>query len=216
LNRWSRNSKVIQLAMFREMTYSDASRARAIADAEAAFVMDEEAFRGFYDRNARGVWTYLSRVTGDRHLADDLLQEAFYRFLRAAAGGPKDRDRFDSEVHRRNSLYRIATNLAIDARRRNFSRPAPSVTGDDVERLADAGERAGRDHGADVALRADVDRAMSQLRPRDRAMLWLAYAEGASHDEIAGVLGVRPSSMKLLLFRARRRMARLLGPGGSR
>ena len=55
------------------MTYSDVSRARAIADAEASFVKDEEAFRGFYDRNARGVWAYLSRVTGDRQLADDLL-----------------------------------------------------------------------------------------------------------------------------------------------
>ena len=74
--------------MFRELTYSDVSRARAIADAEARFVMDEEAFRGFYDRNARGVWAYLSRVTGDRQMADDLLQEAFYRFLRAASTGP--------------------------------------------------------------------------------------------------------------------------------
>ena len=55
------------------MTYSDVSRAQAIANAEAVFVMDEEAFRGFYDRNARGVWAYLCRVTGDRHQADDLL-----------------------------------------------------------------------------------------------------------------------------------------------
>jgi len=198
--------------VFRELTYTDVSRARAIADAEAGFVMDEEAFRGFYDRNARGVWAYLSRVTGDRQLADDLLQEAFYRFLRAASNRPADRDRFDSEAHRRNSLYKIATNLATDARRRSFTRPAAVVTGDDVERLSDA-RNGGGDHGADVARRTDVDRAMSQLRPRDRAMLWMAYAEGASHDEIAGAIGVQPSSMKLLLFRARRRMAELLGGG---
>jgi RNA polymerase sigma-70 factor (ECF subfamily) len=205
--------------VFRELSYSDVSRARAIADAEVGFVMDEEAFRGFYDRNARGVWAYLSRVTGDRQLADDLLQEAFYRFLRAASkagtssarsSGVADRDRFDSDAHRRNSLYQIATNLAKDARRRSFTRPAASVTGDDVEHLSDAGKMGG-DHGADVARRTDVNRAMEQLRPRDRAMLWMAYAEGASHDEIAGVIGVRPSSMKLLLFRARRRMADLLG-----
>lgn len=198
--------------MFRELTYTDVTRARAVASAEAGFVMDEEAFRGFYDRNARGVWAYLSRVTGDRQLADDLLQEAFYRFLRAASTGPADQDRFDSEAHRRNSLYKIATNLATDARRRSFTRPAAAVTGDDVERLSDA-RKTGGDHGADVARRTDVDRAMAQLRPRDRAMLWMAYAEGASHDEIAGAIGVRPSSMKLLLFRARRRMAELLGGG---
>jgi RNA polymerase sigma-70 factor (ECF subfamily) len=198
--------------VFRELTYSDVSRAQAIADAEAGFVMDEEAFRGFYDRNARGVWAYLSRVTGDRQLADDLLQEAFYRFLRAASMGSADQDRFDSEAHRRNSLYKIATNLAADARRKSFTRPAAVVTGDDVERISDA-RKTGGDHGADAARRTDVDRAMAQLRPRDRAMLWMAYAEGASHDEIAGAIGVRPSSMKLLLFRARRRMAGLLGDG---
>ncbi len=194
--------------MFRELTYSDVSRAKAIADAEATFVMDEEAFRGFYDRNARGVWAYLSRVTGDRQLADDLLQETFYRFLRAASNGPADQDRFDSDAHRRNSLYRIATNLAKDARRRSFTRPAAVVTGDDVEHLSDSGRG---DHGDDSDRRTDVNRAMAQLRPRDRAMLWLAYAEGASHEEIATVIGVQSSSMKLLLFRARQKMAKILG-----
>lgn len=197
--------------MFRELTYSDVTRSRALTDAEVRFVMDEEAFRGFYDRNARGIWAYLSRVTGDRQMADDLLQETFYRFLRAAATAGQDR--FDSEAHRKNSLYRIATNLAVDARRRSITRPAASVAGDDVERVADAG-RFGGNHGDDATRRTDVNRAMSQLRPRDRAMLWMAYAEGASHDEIAGALGVRVSSMKLLLFRARRRMAKLLGAGG--
>jgi RNA polymerase sigma-70 factor (ECF subfamily) len=42
-------------------------------------------------------------------------------------------------------------------------------------------------------------------------MLWLAYAEGASHREIAEVLGLRPGSLKPMLFRARRRLAALLG-----
>ena len=165
--------------MFRELTYSDVSRAKALSGAEVSFVMDEEAFRGFYDRNARGLWAYLSRVTGDRQLADDLLQEAFYRFLRAAsnAGGE---DRFDSDASRRDS---DSSAQAVDARRRSFTRPAASVTGDDVERVA-AFEHSGHsgDHGDDAARRTDVSRAMAQLRPRDRAMLWMAYAEGASHD----------------------------------
>ena len=58
---------------------------------------------------------------------------------------------------------------------------------------------------------ADCTRAMSRLQPRERAMLWLAYAEGASHREIATVLGLSPASLKPLLFRARRRLAALLG-----
>ena len=74
--------------MFREFTFTDVDRIEALnnADASAGFVMDEETFRAFYDRTARGVWVYLSRVTGDRQMADDLLQETFYRFLRA---GPR-------------------------------------------------------------------------------------------------------------------------------
>ena len=42
-------------------------------------------------------------------------------------------------------------------------------------------------------------------------MLWLAYAQGFSHEEIADVLGVRASSLKALLHRARRRLVALLG-----
>ena len=185
--------------MFREVTFTDVNR--AALDAQADFVMDEETFRAFYERNARGVWAYLARVSGDRQTADDLLQETFYRFLRAAA-------EHDSEDHRRNSLYRIATNLARDARRRTLTRPHADVAGHDIETIAN---RAGGD-GKTI----DLDRAMSRLKPRERAMLWLAYAEGASHREIAEVLGLRPASLKLMLFRARRRLASLLGRSETR
>ena len=41
--------------------------------------MDEEAFRLFYQRTSRSLWAYLSRMSGDRQLADDLLQETYYR-----------------------------------------------------------------------------------------------------------------------------------------
>ena len=53
----------------------------------------------------------------------------------------------------------------------------------------------------------DLRRAMSRLKPRERELLWLAYAQGSSHREIAACLGLRTGSVKLLLFRARRRLA---------
>src|SRR5580693_2884482 len=121
--------------MLPDVTFTDVSRLDALLEDCAGFVMDEETFRAFYERSARGVWAYLARITGDRQMADDLLQETFYRFLRAAAT-------HDSEEHRRNSLYRIATNLARDARRRNMIRPFASVEGDDIERVP-AGDQAG-------------------------------------------------------------------------
>ena len=54
-------------------------------DAEVAFQMDEDTFRALYERTARPIWVYLLRMTGDAHAADDLLQETYYRFLRARA-----------------------------------------------------------------------------------------------------------------------------------
>jgi RNA polymerase sigma-70 factor (ECF subfamily) len=48
------------------------------------------------------------------------------------------------------------------------------------------------------------------LKPRQRALLWLAYVEGMRHAEIAEVLGLSALSIRPLLFRARRRMATAL------
>ena len=160
--------------------------------------MDEDAFRAFYDRTARSVWLYLSRLTGDPQTADDLLQEAYFRFLRA------DRP-YASDAHRRNYLFRIATNLARDRHRRRVElMPVPDS--------GDPGElHTGVDEGARAQRRIDLDRAMARLKPRERALLWLAYAQGSSHLEIAESLGLKTGSVKALLFRARRRLAALLG-----
>jgi RNA polymerase sigma-70 factor (ECF subfamily) len=63
----------------------------------------------------------------------------------------------------------------------------------------------------EAAARTDLTRAMARLKPRERELLWLAYAQGESHQEIAATLGLRRGSIKLLLFRARKRLAALLG-----
>lgn len=55
---------------------------------------------------------------------------------------------------------------------------------------------------------------MAQMRPRDRQLLWLAYAEGYSHHEIAEITGLASASIRLLLFRARRKMECLLKKAG--
>ena len=74
--------------------------------------------------------------------------------------------------------------------------------------LADASDVAG-----DAQRRTDLGRAMARLKPRERELLWLAYAHGSSHEEIAESLGLRKASIKMLLFRARRRLAAILASG---
>jgi RNA polymerase sigma-70 factor, ECF subfamily len=189
----------------RDLTFTEVERLEPeIGEAEAAFQMNEDTFRAFYDRTARAIWVYLSRMTGDRQLAEDLLQETYYRFLRA------DRT-FESDVHRRNYLFRIATNLVHDGHRRSrhvdYVRVPDEDSPDALQADGDIAER--------TARRADLTRALARLKPRERDLLWLAYAQGSTHQEIAESLGLRTSSIKLLLFRARRRLLALLGSTGS-
>ncbi len=152
-------------------------------------VMDEADFQIFYQRIARPLRSYLLRCIRDASLADDLLQETFLRFLRSGFES-------DDNDYRRNYVFRIASNLVKD----HYRRRKP-----DVELVVDPAEET--NHQTSVEVQSDVAQAMADLAPRDRQMLWLAYVEGSSHQEIAQALGLRVSSLKSMLFRARKRLA---------
>jgi RNA polymerase sigma-70 factor, ECF subfamily len=184
----------------RELTYSELDRLQARAlETDESLQMDQDTFSGMYERTARPLWVFLWRRTGDAQIADDLLQETYYRFL-------KTPNVFESENHRKNYLYRIAANLAHDLHRAHI--PPHTTIPDEREPGHPASEANDIEHSE---RRADLNRAMAQLKPRQRDALWLAYAEGASHHEIAVALGLKTNSVKLLLFRARRKLANLLG-----
>ena len=182
----------------RHMTLSDIDRIGVEADdGSQALAMDEDAFREFYEQTARGLSIYLSRATGDAEAANDLLQESYFRLLRSKAT-------FESEAHRRHYLFRVAANLVRDRRRRPTREVPLPEPGD--ERAHQSQETLA---GA-VAARRDVGRALQELRPRDRDLLWFAYAQGMTHVEIAASLGLKSGSIRLLLFRARARLLALL------
>ncbi len=162
-----------------------------------ALHMDEETFRGFYTRTSGMVWAYLARATNDPTAADDLLQEAYYRLLRTTTA-------FDSEDHRKNYLFRIATNLIRDRFRR------PRLDNTQLPEHGDGDIPASGDLARQTQQRSDLQRAMAQLTPRERELVWLAYGQGSSHQEIACALGLKTGSIKPLLFRARRKLARIL------
>ena len=157
--------------------------------------MENEAFSGFYERSARPLWAYLARSSADPALADDLMQESYVRFL-CAEGAPALAT--DGEAAARLYLFRIATNLLRDYWRRPRT---ASIEETPEEFFAAHGDTAQSD--AQILL----EPALRQMKPRERQMLWLAHAEGYSHREIAKVMGLSAASIRLLLFRARRKIA---------
>ena len=158
--------------------------------------MDEARFEAFYRANAGSLWSYIYRLTGDPATADDLLQKAFFRFLRA-------NPQMASEDHLRRYLFRTATNLAFD-----HFRETKRERGREIVVVDEAMSRDTAD------LRHDMMRTFAELKPRERALLWLAHVEESDHADIAEALGVKAKSVKVLLFRARKRLGDLLRKKG--
>jgi RNA polymerase sigma-70 factor (ECF subfamily) len=154
--------------------------------------MDVEAFSAFYAKTARPLWVYLYRVTRNAADADDVLQEAFCRLLGAGReiGGEEECRRY---------VYRIASNLLVDRWRRQQREQASEL---------DEMTRGGTTRSVD---NDDTLRMLARLTPRERALLWLAHVEGYSHEELARALGLARGSVRVLLFRARKRLRDMLG-----
>jgi len=66
----------------------------------------------------------------------------------------------------------------------------------------------------DVPLRIDMARVFGQLKAQQRQLMWMAYVEGADHREIAAALNLGERSVRVLLHRARRKLAGLLRLSG--
>ncbi len=154
--------------------------------------MNESAFRSFYEQTATPLLRYLIGITGTPDIAEDVLQETYCRFLTARLPEMDDRQT-------RNYLFRIATNLIHDRWRRGKDEPLPV---DSVEVPVPTPH---------YDRRLGVRQAFDRLKPRERQLLWLAYIEGSNHQEIAAHTGLQPESIRLLLFRARRKLADLIG-----
>ncbi len=161
--------------------------------------LDQAAFERLHARTSQALWGYLRRLTGDPAVADDVHQESYLRFLERFAGGGRAEAPDGGESRQSAYLFRIATNLVHDRWRRQKRERGW------LDQLL-APESASRQ----ATLSVDFDNVFGRLKPRQRALLWLAHVEGYSHREIAGILSLKERSVKVLLFRARGRLAELL------
>jgi RNA polymerase sigma-70 factor, ECF subfamily len=152
--------------------------------------MDQDDFAAFHATTYRPLWAYVRRAAGDAVLADDVVQDAYLRLLQARTDGL-------AEPQLRVYLFRIATNLLHDHWRR--TRREVSEDHADPDRASPPPPDT-----------LDLEAALAQLPQRERAMVWLAHVEGYEHREIAQMLNVGEKSVRVLLFRARRKLAAAL------
>jgi RNA polymerase sigma-70 factor, ECF subfamily len=143
--------------------------------------VDQHAFDEFYGREARSLWSYAYRVVGNAFDADDIVQDTFLRVLRA------DISALDNEGRHRYAI-RVASNLITDRWRRSAREQAG------LARFREEPLQRGSEQASD-----DVSRTFAALKPRERALLWLAYVEGEDHQSIAGALGIARGSVKVLV-----------------
>ena len=166
-----------------------ASAWRTVADSGTH--IHESAFLALYERTSRPLFRYLLGVTRRPEVAEDLLQETYCRYLTA------DVPEMD-EPQTVSYLFRIATNLMRDRWRQAKEDSMPES----------AAEAACPAPPIDRGL--GLRQAFARLKPRERQLLWLAYVEGSNHREIAACTGLRAGSIRMLLFRARHRLAELI------
>jgi len=165
-------------------------------------VMEEnwkEIWEKFYKNYSRSFWFYIYKICGDQHLADDIFQESFYKFLKAKPD-------IQNEKHMQVYLYRIAYRLLVD-RLRRIKVEKRAFQEDQHVYLRNIQKEGPQ---SQIQFSLDMENTFKKLKPRERMILWLAYVEGYSYEEIAEMTETKENSLKVQLFRAREKLAKIL------
>jgi RNA polymerase sigma-70 factor, ECF subfamily len=161
----------------------------------------------FYHRFRRQVAGNLYRVLGDRTDLDDLVQEVFVIAFRGL-------ERFRGDARLSTWLYRICVNVALGRIRTRKRRP-PAVGVADLDSTATDPSLTERPEQPDRTLerrqeRDQVYRALEQLAPKKRIVLYLHEIEGLDLKEIAYLVDSNPVTVRTRLFYARREFYRVI------
>jgi RNA polymerase sigma-70 factor (ECF subfamily) len=171
----------------------------------------QAALGTLYDRYSAAVYGLALRMLGDGGLAEDVLQETFWRLWQHAAQYQPGRVRFATW------LLRVTANLAISEIRRASRRPRPAApardeTGEMLEPMA-----ALVDPDPDVSdqvwlgeQRRAVHAGLGTLPAEQRQAVELAYFGGLSHSEIAAFQAAPVSTVKTRLSLGLRKLAGFL------
>lgn len=168
---------------------------------------DALAFETLYDRHALPVWRFVQRSVRNAALADDLVQDVWFRLLRHAP-------QYEVRAKFRTWLYTLAHHRVVDHWRSH--RPHESLdadTDDDMARLEvlSAGTDDGPEHRLDSREQAQalLD-ALAALPAAQREAFLLQAEAGMTVAEIAQATGVSPETAKSRLRYARARLRETL------
>ena len=168
---------------------------------------DDEAFGMLVEQYQDKIYGYVLRMLHDPEEAEDVAQEIFIRAYQNLVG-------FREAASFKTWLYRIATNLTIDAARTRkrrwsdtFSLDEPVATDEGELQRQLPTDRPGPVNRAESSqLQQLVGEAIAQLPSKLRMVITLYDIEGLSYKEIAGVLGCPVGTIKSRLFNARNQL----------
>jgi RNA polymerase sigma-70 factor (ECF subfamily) len=158
---------------------------------------DVSAFEELYRLNVGRVHALCLRMSGDPHLAEELVQEAFVRAWRKL-GSFRGASAFSTWLHR------VTVNVVLGHRRsadRREVRTAGRVEDTAAEWAAPT---------AHPGRTIDLERAISGLPEGARTVFILHDVEGFHHEEIAGMVGIAVGTSKAQLHRARKLLRKAL------
>jgi len=168
---------------------------------------DAAAFRHLVDAHATQLFRVCARITGDKALAEDAVQEALinaYRHLRD----------FDGRSAFTTWLHRIAVNAALEQLRRRSRHEAAmpeDEAGDAFVELAESDPGPDR-HARSAEIRREIEGELARMSAIERTAFVLRHHEGQSLEDISATLSLSISSSKQAIFRAVRKLRAVLEP----
>ncbi|MEN8222886.1 MAG: sigma-70 family RNA polymerase sigma factor [Acidobacteriota bacterium] len=157
----------------------------------------KETFKLFYEKHSAAFLNFIRKTCGgDSALANDIFQESFCRLFRSSPAGL-------NEYQLKAWLYKTAYRLIVDEKRR---KRGDVLDGDMImdESLS----------GSPQDLPIDMAEIFGQLKEKERTLLWMAHVEGYTHREISQIAGISEKSVKVVLFRLRKKFAGILKKSG--
>jgi len=165
---------------------------------------DKEAFEELVRRHQHRVFAVAGGILRRREDVEDIAQQVFVKAYFSLKG-------FDQRAAFSTWLYKITVNECWDLLRKKKVRPLlyeSDLSEEQARQFGATEERESEapDIGEQLASREHVENLLSTLDPRDRMMLILKEVEGFAVDEIAEILDLNANTVKVRLFRARRRI----------